>query len=52
MLLDHADGGHGHGHSGDLLTDGDYTNFELSVDFKLAEGANSGEAKNTKTQKE
>ncbi len=42
VLLDHADGGYGHGHSGDLLTDGDYRNFELSVDFKLASGANSG----------
>ncbi len=42
VLLDHANGGHGHGHSGDLLTDGDYRNFELSVDFKLASGANSG----------
>jgi len=35
ILLDHADGGHGHGHSGDLLTDGDYRNFELSVDSNL-----------------
>lgn len=42
VLLDHADGNHGHGHAGDLLSDGDYENFELSVDFKLAPGANSG----------
>lgn len=42
ILQDHADGDHGEGHSGDLLTDGDYENFELSVDFKLTSGANSG----------
>lgn len=44
VLLDHASGsaGHGHSHSDDLLTDGEYENFELSVDFKLAPGANSG----------
>ena len=42
VLLDHADGGHGNGHSGDLISDGDYENFELSVDFKLTPGANSG----------
>ena len=42
VLLDHADGGHGEGHSGDLISNGEYTDFELSVDFKLAQGANSG----------
>lgn len=42
VLLDHADGGHGEGHSGDLISNGDYTDFELSVDFKLAPGSNSG----------
>lgn len=41
-LRDHADGGHGQGHSGDLISNGDYTDYELSVDFKIAQGANSG----------
>lgn len=37
-----SSGGHGHGKGGDLLTDGDYGDFELSFDFKVTPGANSG----------
>lgn len=29
-------------HSADLVTDGEYENYELSVDWKIAEGGNSG----------
>lgn len=32
----------GGNHEGDIITDRAYTNFELSVDFKVTRGANSG----------
>ena len=39
-VTDHA-GEAGHG-GGDIITDRKYTNFELSVDFRVTPGANSG----------
>lgn len=30
------------GHGGDIITDRSFTNFELSLDFKVSEGGNSG----------
>ena len=42
ILTLRSSGGHGHGKGGDLLTDGDYGDFELTVDFKTTPGGNSG----------
>jgi hypothetical protein len=42
VLQVHADGGKGSGHGGDLISDEDFTDFELSIDFKLTPEANSG----------
>ena len=41
LTLLHSDG-HGHEFGGDLLTDEDFGDFELSVDFKTTPGGNSG----------
>lgn len=41
-LIVHASGGGESAHGGDIVTKKDYGNFELEVDFKMTEGANSG----------
>ncbi len=41
LTLSHGEG-HGHGLGGDMLTDEDFGDFELSVDFKTTPGGNSG----------
>ncbi len=38
LVLDHAQGGKG----GDIVTDGEYENFELQVDWNISQGGNSG----------
>lgn len=38
MVLDHAQGGSG----GDIVTDGEYEDFELQVDWNISVGGNSG----------
>ncbi len=42
MLLVQAEGGGEAAHGGDIVTIGEYSSFELLVDFKLTPGANSG----------
>ncbi|MCF7957025.1 MAG: DUF1080 domain-containing protein [Phycisphaerae bacterium] len=41
-LAVHASGGGESAYGGDIVTEKGYRNFELSVDFKLSKGANSG----------
>lgn len=41
LTLLHSDG-HGHDFGGDLLTDEDFGDFELSIDFRTTPGGNSG----------
>jgi len=42
LLIAEASGGHESTNGGDIVTINAYADFELSVDFKLTEGANSG----------
>ena len=41
LIVEQSDGGEST-NGGDIVTDGEYSAFELSVDFKITEGANSG----------
>lgn len=41
LVVEKADGAES-GNGGDIITDRKYGNFELTVDFKITEGANSG----------
>ena len=42
VLIVQPSGGKESTNGGDIITINDYSNFELSIDFKLTEGANSG----------
>ena len=42
QLIVEASGGGEARHGGDIITTGEYTEFEVQVDFKITEGANSG----------
>lgn len=42
QLTVHKSGGAESTNGGDIVTEGEYSAFELSVDFKITEGANSG----------
>ena len=42
ILMVEASGGAESAHGGDIVTMDEYSTFELSLDFKLSEGANSG----------
>ncbi len=42
MLIVQASGGGEAAFGGDIVTTGEYSSFELNVDFRLTEGANSG----------
>jgi hypothetical protein len=42
LLTVHESGGSEANHGGDIVTSDLFSNFELSVDFKITEGANSG----------
>ena len=42
LLIVHKSGGAESTNGGDIVSEGEYSAFELSVDFKITEGANSG----------
>ncbi|HYN01510.1 MAG TPA: DUF1080 domain-containing protein [Vicinamibacteria bacterium] len=42
VLMTHENGGHESAGGGDIITDKRYADFELTVEFKLTPGANSG----------
>ena len=42
VLMTHENGGHESAGGGDIITEKRYASFELTVDFKLTPGANSG----------